>query len=77
MSVFNILPGQGLGFSAGKEIALGLGTPFGIIEAVVKRVKSGGRFFKEQAIHYTRLIKEDKEILDVIIQSFIAGLFND
>jgi len=70
-------PGQGLGFSASKQIAFGLGTPFGIVEAIVETVKTGGRYFKKQAIRYARIIKEDKEMLDVIIQSFVAGIFDD
>ena len=37
--MFNIQPGTGLGFSASKEIALGLGTPWTlIIEAIKKEV---------------------------------------
>jgi phosphoglycerate-specific signal transduction histidine kinase len=37
--VFNIQPGTGLGFTASKEIALGLGTPF-ISEEIVELVRA-------------------------------------
>ncbi len=34
----NIQPGQGLGFVASKEIALGLGTSFGIVSKILVEV---------------------------------------
>jgi hypothetical protein len=36
--VFNLLPGQGLGFTASKEIAFGLGTPF--VTIVIEVIKA-------------------------------------
>lgn len=36
--MFNIQPGQGLGFTASKEIALGLGAAFAFIGLVKKEV---------------------------------------
>jgi hypothetical protein len=39
--VFNIQPGTGLGFSASKEIALGLGGAFGAIIAFARKKHRG------------------------------------
>ena len=47
--MFNIQPGQGLGFIASKEIAFGLGTPFAvaeIVERVLTKVLWGKSHFK-------------------------------
>jgi hypothetical protein len=44
--MFNIQPGTGLGFSASKEIALGLGTPFEIGEVIVEVFESAYSFLK-------------------------------
>jgi len=45
-------------------------------EAAIEVVKQGGSFFKGEALKYAKIIKEDKEILDTIIQSFISGIFD-
>lgn len=65
---------MGLGFSASKQMAFGLGTAFDqIVETVGRVTKGGGRYLLEKA----RIIREDVEMLETIIQSFIAGIFDD
>ncbi|MBW2178754.1 MAG: hypothetical protein JRG81_00030 [Deltaproteobacteria bacterium] len=71
--MFNLQPGQGLGFSASKQMAFGLGTLGGIVEAVKKTAKDGGAYLAEKA----KILREDVEMLETIIQSFIAGIFDD
>ncbi len=39
--------------------------------------KTGGKQFEEQATIYKKAIAEDKEMLNIIIQAFIAGIFDD
>jgi len=79
--VFNIQPGQGLGLRTEKEIAFGLGTPYGevyveeIVEeggggSVVKRRKKYREYpvSKENLGKWKkRLDKEDKEMIELII----------
>jgi hypothetical protein len=47
--VFNIQPGQGLGFTANKEIALGLGTTT-LLEIIILRVVRFG-------LHITKCVR--------------------
>jgi len=42
--IYHIQPGTGLGFTASKQIALGLGT--GFIEAIIEIVESAYKFIK-------------------------------
>ncbi len=44
---------------------------------LIRKIKTGGKHFEEQATLYRKVILEDKEMLEVIIQSFSAGIFDD
>jgi len=72
--VFNIQPGMGLGSTASKQIALGLGS--GLIVRIRKTASDGYGRAKDEIIRYKEIIQEDAEMLETIIQSFIAGIFD-
>ncbi|OEU68460.1 MAG: hypothetical protein BBJ57_07220 [Desulfobacterales bacterium PC51MH44] len=80
--MFNLLPGQGLGLNTEKEIAFGLGTPFGevYVETIVEEEGGGGSIVKRRKTYREyivdkehegkwkkRLDKEDKEMLELIV----------
>jgi hypothetical protein len=80
--VFNIQPGQGLGFSASKEIAFGLGTPFAVVVIViVDGVKHEGgmigaipgRFVTPtQKLELRKhIIREDEEMVIILIHAVL------
>ena len=52
------------------------GKRYPFLDKTAKTVRSGGRqFFKNQAIHHARLKRDDKDALEIIIQSFISEIF--
>ncbi|NIT58329.1 MAG: hypothetical protein GWN00_19510 [Aliifodinibius sp.] len=80
--MFNIQPGQGLGFSASKEIAYGLGTPFAVVVIIiVDEVKHEGgmigaipgRFITPaQKLELRKqIIREDEEMVVVLIRAVV------
>lgn len=77
LPVFNIQPGQGLGFPASKQIALGLGTPFGAIiiilpaEVALSRPGGGGPGAKRLWVG-----REDREIREIILIIAKSGILN-
>jgi len=64
--VFNLLPGQGLGFHANKLLAWGLGYWEALVVEVFKRSKS--RF--EESAFAIQIREEDEEIL-MILKAFL------
>ncbi len=85
--MFNIQPGQGLGFSANKQIALGLGTPFELVEDVVVVLprpvpRVGGisalealkkKLLKRKEPGYD-IHRDDQEVLEIIIEAILSGI---
>ena len=74
--MFNLQPGQGLGFSGSKQIALGLGTPFLVIvvtvpvEDGISRPGGGrgpGDYFRR---------REEREIREIILIIAKSGIIN-
>jgi len=62
--VFNIQPGQGLGFTGSREIALGLGTSRVGVAVIAEQVLEGGPSDKYFPTRYIN--NEDEEIMTVI-----------
>ena len=86
--MFNIQPGQGLGFSGSKQIALGLGTPFAVIIIIVPveqpvsvpRVGGGGAGYRgprdgREPGDYLRR-REEGEIREIILIIVKSGIIN-
>lgn len=72
--MFNLYPGQGLGLQAHKELAFGLGAFEEVpVEEEVQEYY-GGRYEWDQ-IYTDRLITEDEEILQIIIEALTSGVF--
>jgi hypothetical protein len=74
--VFNLQPGQGLGFPGSKQIALGLGTPFTVIVIIVP---------VEQAVSVPgggigpgaeRRFREEREVREIMLIIVKAGILN-
>ncbi|MBW2032036.1 MAG: hypothetical protein JRI94_00365 [Deltaproteobacteria bacterium] len=72
--MFNIQPGQGLGFTGSKQIAFGLGTF--LIAAII--VVSGQRKyqFMSDDLEMQAALKDDKDFLELIIIMAEAGIFD-
>ncbi|HBF43986.1 MAG TPA: hypothetical protein DDW42_10255 [Desulfobacteraceae bacterium] len=74
--MFNLQPGQGLGFPGSKQIALGLGTPFTVIIIIVPveqavSVPGGGI-----APGAERRFREEREIREIILIIAKSGIIN-
>ena len=84
--MFNIQPGTGLGFSASKEIALGLGyavliTPPEQPIVLWDKVKGGwvtpddeNYFILAEEYQRQAVLKDDEEVLGIIIQILTSGI---
>lgn len=81
--MFNIQPGQGLGFTGSKQIALGLGE--GVIDVVV--FSGGGGYVSGVTPKYrpredtdpslakrVRILQEDQEMLELIQVLVMSGI---
>lgn len=62
--MFNLLPGQGLGFTGSKEIAFGL-APISITEHIIP--EGGGGSFRFVDNSYSRKPKEDEEFIELLL----------
>lgn len=78
--MFNLQPGQGLGFSGSKQIAFGLGTPFAVIIVIVPgkvitqpRPGGGGTGIAPGA---ERLLQEEREVREIMLIIVKAGILN-
>jgi hypothetical protein len=80
--VFNIQPGQGLGFSASKEIAFGLGTPFAVVVIIIEEeIKHEGGMIgaipgrlitpTQKLELRKRILREDEEMVVILIHAVV------
>ncbi len=79
--MFNIQPGQGLGFSASKEIAYGLGTPFAVIIIIIEEEAKheggligvpGAWITPEKKLELRKqVIREDEEMVVILIHAIV------
>ena len=73
-TVFNLLPGQGLGFTASKEMAWGLGyvvaTDISDDPIWTTQMPSGrsGAIFEDgyYALHKNKILAEDKDLMEIL-----------
>lgn len=83
--MFNLLPGQGLGTSASRLLAYGLGPAIAPLVEVEEKLeyRGGGQFgdawdlrevSRERRLEYYK--KQDDEMLEILIQLVTSGVLN-
>lgn len=69
--MFNLQPGQGIGFKANKEIAFGLGYDYAVGGSKLRH-----RYLETYPDLHGQILREDEEILKIIKEMVLSGKLN-